>query len=112
MGCANRGTPSGGEIDTEPPIVLKANPPNYSTNFKSSEIEIFFNEYIRLSKLQTELIVSPPIEPLPLIMPMGSADKLLTISRNYIKILVIQTNFIINRLWNKGSWMSNNTRFS
>ena len=37
-GCANRGTPSGGEIDTEPPIVLKANPPNYSTNFKSSEI--------------------------------------------------------------------------
>ena len=79
-GCANRGTPSGGEIDTEPPIVLKANPPNYSTNFTSSEIEIFFNEYIRLSKLQTELIVSPPIEPLPLIMPMGSADRLLTIS--------------------------------
>jgi uncharacterized protein (DUF2141 family) len=80
VGCANRGTPSGGEIDSEPPIVLKANPPNYSTNFTNSEIEIFFNEYIRLSKLQTELIVSPPIEPLPLIMPMGSADKLLTIS--------------------------------
>ena len=80
VGCANRGTPTGGEIDIEPPIVLKANPPNFSTNFMSDEIEIFFNEYIRLNKLQTELIVSPPIDPLPLIMPMGSADKLLTIS--------------------------------
>ena len=80
VGCANRGTPTGGEIDIEPPIVLKANPPNFSTNFISDEIEIFFNEYIRLNKLQTELIVSPPIDPLPLIMPMGSADKLLTIS--------------------------------
>ena len=80
VGCANRGSPTGGEIDIEPPIVLKANPPNFSTNFMSDEIEIFFNEYIRLNKLQTELIVSPPIDPLPLIMPMGSADKLLTIS--------------------------------
>ena len=47
MGCANRGTPSGGEIDTEPPIVLKTNPPNYSTNFTSSEIK-YHSIYIGL----------------------------------------------------------------
>jgi uncharacterized protein (DUF2141 family) len=80
MGCANRGTPTGGEIDTEPPSVLKASPENFSTNFNSTEIEILFDEYIRLSKLQTELIISPPINPLPTIMPMGSADKVLNIS--------------------------------
>ena len=40
MGCANRGTPTGGEIDTDPPSVLKASPENFSTNFNSTEIEI------------------------------------------------------------------------
>ena len=80
MGCANRGNPTGGEIDTEPPIVIKSSPENFTTNFKAEEIEIIFNEYIRLNNIQKELIVSPPIEPQPLIMPMGSASKILTIS--------------------------------
>jgi len=80
MGCANRGTPTGGEIDTEPPVVLKSSPQNFTTDFKAEEIEIIFNEYIRLNNIQKELIISPPIEPQPLIMPMGSAGKILTIS--------------------------------
>ena len=80
LGCANRGTPTGGEIDTEPPVVLKSSPENFTTNFEAEEIEIIFNEYIRLNNTQKELIISPPIEPQPLIMPMGSASKVLTIS--------------------------------
>jgi len=80
LGCANRGTPTGGEIDTEPPVVLKSSPKNFTTNFENEEIEIVFNEYIRLNNTQKELIISPPIEPQPLIMPMGSASKILTIS--------------------------------
>ena len=80
MGCANRGNPTGGEIDTEPPIVIKSSPENFTTNFEAEEIEIIFNEYIRLNNTQKELIISPPIEPQPLIMPMGSASKVLTIS--------------------------------
>ena len=80
LGCANRGTPTGGEIDIEPPIVLKSSPKNFTTNFKSDEIEIIFNEYIRLKNLQNELIISPPIDPLPLILPIGSASKILNIS--------------------------------
>ena len=81
MGCANRGNPTGGEIDTEPPIVIKSSPENFTTNFEAEEIEIIFNEYIRLNNIQKELIISPPIEPQPLIMPMGSASKILTISQ-------------------------------
>ena len=80
MGCANRGNPTGGDIDTEPPIVIKSAPENFTTNFEAEEIEIIFNEYIRLNNIQKELIISPPIEPQPLIMPMGSASKILTIS--------------------------------
>ena len=67
MGCANRGNPTGGEIDTEPPIVIKSSPENFTTNFEAEEIEIIFNEYIRLNNIQKELIISPPIEPQPLI---------------------------------------------
>ena len=78
--CANRGTPTGGEIDTDPPVVLKSSPENYTTNFKAEEIEIIFDEYIRLNNTQKELIISPPIDPQPLIMPMGSASKILSIS--------------------------------
>tara|TARA_B100001287_G_scaffold22880_1_gene16708 strand:+ start:706 stop:2298 length:1593 start_codon:yes stop_codon:yes gene_type:complete len=80
LGCANRGNPTGGEIDTEPPVVLKSSPENFTTNFEAKEVEIIFNEYIRLNNIQKELIISPPIEPQPLIMPMGSASKILTIS--------------------------------
>ena len=80
LGCANRGTPTGGEIDLDPPIVLKSFPENFSTNFNSENIEIIFDEYVRLNNIQKELIISPPIEPQPLIMPMGSASKVLTIS--------------------------------
>ena len=78
--CANRGTPTGGEIDTNPPVVLKSSPENYTTNFKAEEIEIIFDEYIRLNNTQKELIISPPIEPLPFMLPMGSASKVLSIS--------------------------------
>ena len=80
LSCANRGTPTGGEIDSEPPIVLKSTPENFSTNFNAEEIEIIFNEYIRLNNTQKELIISPPIEPLPLILPLGSANKTISIS--------------------------------
>ena len=80
LGCANRGNPTGGEIDMEPPVVLKSFPENFTNNFKAEEIEIIFDEYIRLSNIQKELIISPPIQPQPLIMPLGSASKILTIS--------------------------------
>ena len=73
--CANRGTPSGGEYDRTPPVVLESNPENFTNNFTSSEINILFDEYIKIRNLQKELIISPPIDPLPEITPIGSASK-------------------------------------
>jgi len=86
--CANRGTTSGGEKDVTPPKIIKEVPENFSTNFKSNEIKIYFDEYIKLKNLQKQLIISPPMDPLPEIIPMGSASKYIT-----IKILdTLQTN--------------------
>lgn len=79
MQCANRGTPSGGEKDITPPEILKTTPENYSTNFKGSEIKIYFDEYIKIKDLQKQLIVSPPMDPEPEITPLGSASKYITI---------------------------------
>lgn len=77
--CANRGTPSGGEKDITPPVIIKSEPENYSTNFNAKEIKIYFDEYIKIRDLQKQLIISPPMDPEPEITPLGSASKYITI---------------------------------
>ncbi|APG60612.1 Ig-like domain-containing protein [Christiangramia salexigens] len=73
--CAKKGMPEGGPIDEEPPKFIRANPENYTTNFKEKEIRIFFDEYIKLDKPQQQIIISPPMDPKPNIMPLGGARK-------------------------------------
>ena len=73
--CAKKGMPEGGPEDEEPPKFIKANPENYNTNFSAEEIRIFFNEYIKLEDARQQIVISPPIEPRPSIMPMGTARK-------------------------------------
>ncbi len=84
INCANRGTPSGGEKDTDPPIILKSEPENFSTNFNEKEIRIYFDEYVKINNLQKQLIISPPMNIQPDITPLGSASK-------YIKIRIHDT---------------------
>jgi len=84
LSCAKKGRPSGGEKDTEPPVMLKATPENYSTNFIGKEIKIYFNEYIKLNDLTKQLIISPPLNIRPLITPQGGASK-------YVKIKIYDT---------------------
>ena len=79
--CANRGNPSGGEIDVDPPKIVKSSPENFSTNFNSESIEIVFDEFIKIRNLDNELIISPPIDPTPQISPVGSANKVLSITK-------------------------------
>lgn len=79
VNCANRGTPSGGETDSVAPTIVKSSPENFSTNFKAEEIKIYFDEYIKIKNQQKQLIISPPMDPEPLITPQGSAAKYLTI---------------------------------
>ncbi len=82
--CANRGRPSGGEKDIEPPLILKVVPENFSTNFRGNEIRIYFNEFIKMKNLQKQLIISPPMDTEPTITPLGAASK-------YIKIVINDT---------------------
>ncbi len=78
--CAKRGTPSGGEKDTTPPKLLRAEPENMTINFKEKKIRLYFDEYIKLKDVQKQLIVSPPLKYNPLITPQGSASKFIEIT--------------------------------
>lgn len=77
--CAKTGSPTGGAMDTIPPVFLKATPPNYTTNFDGNEVKIFFDEYVKLKDYQKQLIISPPLKN-TFISPQGSASKYITIT--------------------------------
>ncbi|NNK88089.1 MAG: Ig-like domain-containing protein [Flavobacteriaceae bacterium] len=77
--CANRGNPSGGPRDTTPPVITRSSPDNFTTGFTSDEITVYFDEYIKIKDLRKNLIISPPMDPEPLITPLGSASKRITI---------------------------------
>lgn len=74
--CAKKGTPSGGPRDTIAPIIVRSVPENYSTNFTGDEIEIRFDEYIKLKDLSKELIISPPMKYPPIITPLSTSKTL------------------------------------
>ncbi len=84
VSCAKTGRPTGGPEDKEPPVMRKSSPLNMSTNFSSKEIKIEFDEYIKLTDINTQLIVSPPLKYTPIISPLGTPSK-------YIKIKILDT---------------------
>ncbi len=63
--CANPVMPKGGPKDEVPPNVVESNPANRSVNFKGSTIEITFDEFVKLSNTQTEVLISPPLNKNP-----------------------------------------------
>ena len=84
--CAKKGRPDGGPKDEDAPLFVTANPPYETINFDKNEINIYFNEYIKLKDLSKQLIISPPLNPEnpPLISPQGSPS-------NYINIQILDT---------------------
>ena len=59
--CANRGIgPQGGPKDTIPPLPLHSDPEIGTLNFKGKRIEVSFNEYLQLSDVSSNLLMSPP----------------------------------------------------
>ena len=79
--CAKKGRPSGGPKDEDAPLFVTADPPYESINFDKNEINIYFNEYIKLKDLNKQLIISPPLNPAnpSLISPQGSPSKFINI---------------------------------
>jgi hypothetical protein len=82
--CARKGRPEGGPKDETAPILVSARPPHLTTNFNEKEIRIYFDEYIKLKDLYNQLIVSPPLKFQPIIKPIGTPSK-------YISIKILDT---------------------
>jgi hypothetical protein len=59
--CANPVMPGGGPKDTDPPKVLSAVPENYSVNFNAKRVEITFDEFVKVTDMQKNLLISPPV---------------------------------------------------
>lgn len=78
----------------EPPAYVRARPENFTTNFDANEIRIYFNEYIKLSDPQRQIIISPPMDPRPEITPLGTASKSIRIRIN--DTLEPRTTYTIN----------------
>ena len=76
--CAKRGTITGGLKDTLAPNLKISFPENFSTKFQGDEIKLVFDEYIKLTNANKQLIISPPMEREPIISPT-TATKYLTI---------------------------------
>lgn len=74
--CAKKGSPTGGPKDSIPPLILKSNPANFTTDFSEDEIRIYFDEYIKLVDLQQNLIISPPLDYQPIITPATTSKVL------------------------------------
>ena len=94
-GCAKRGSPTGGLIDSIPPVLVNANPKLNSTNFDSEEIRLTFDEFVKLDKVQDQLIISPPIEKSSYeIKPLTGVTK--KVFLKFIDTLAINTTYTIN----------------
>ncbi len=91
--CAKTGIPNGGPKDSIPPVIVKSNPENFSTQFDQDEIRIYFDEFIKLKDLQQNLIISPPLKYQPLITPL-STSKVLKIK--LLDTLLENTTYSIN----------------
>ena len=78
VGCAKRGSITGGLKDTIAPVLKMSFPENFSTNFKGNEIKLVFDENIKLKNLSKQLIISPPMKNEPLILPT-TASKTISI---------------------------------
>lgn len=81
IGCAKRGSISGGLKDTIAPVLKSSVPKNYSTDFKGQTIRLTFDEYIKLKNANKQLIISPPMEKAPEITP-NVASKYINIKIN------------------------------
>lgn len=69
--CANIMTPEGGPKDTIPPVIVKLEPGNFTTNFKEKKIYIEFNEFVQIKNQNKEMFTSPAMKKLPLLTTRG-----------------------------------------
>lgn len=92
--CARVSSPTGGKKDTIPPLIITANPLIGTTNFSKRKITFKFDEYVKLNRVYSQLVVSPPLKHRPEIIPLGTPSKKITIK---IKdTLLPNTTYVMN----------------
>ena len=92
--CAKRGTITGGDKDILPPKITSSSPKNFTTNFDKKTIKITFDEYIKVKDIQKQLIISPPMNVAPTVLPQGTASKFISIKIN--DTLIPNTTYSFN----------------
>jgi len=65
FGCAAQQPPQGGPRDLTPPKLVKAIPANKTRNFTAKEIDLEFDEFIKLTNQYQEISMSPAMEKQP-----------------------------------------------
>lgn len=61
-GCAQQSTPTGGVKDTIPPKIVESSPQNFALNYEGNSIELKFDEYVKISSLKEQLIITPSLQ--------------------------------------------------
>ena len=69
--CANIGSPTGGEKDTIPPVVVKTIPMLRGTNFKGTDLRFTFDEFIIPDEISEKMVISPPMKKKAIIKMKG-----------------------------------------
>ncbi|HUS02317.1 MAG TPA: Ig-like domain-containing protein, partial [Chitinophagaceae bacterium] len=90
-GCAQIVAPTGGVRDTLPPILVNTNPKEPAVNFTGNRITLYFDEYVQLSEIQQNLLVSPTPKNNPYI-----DSKLKTVTIRLRDTLEPNTTYTIN----------------
>ena len=65
--CANMASPSGGDYDFDPPVVVKSTPTPNQLHVKNGKIEIVFDELVQIEKPMEKIIITPPQQTFPVI---------------------------------------------
>lgn len=60
--CASQIPPSGGDVDTIPPKIIKVYPSNGTTNYQKNYFELTFSEYVDKRTVKDAIFISPSIE--------------------------------------------------
>ena len=94
-GCAKRGSPTGGPVDSIPPVLINASPKINSINFDSKEIRLTFDEFVKLDKVGEQLIISPPLNKSSYeVKPLNGVTK--KVFLEFIDSLETETTYSIN----------------
>ena len=94
-GCAKRGSPTGGPVDSIPPVLINASPKINSINFDSKEIRLTFDEFVKLDNVDQQLIISPPINNSSYeVKPLNGVTK--KVFLEFIDSLETETTYSIN----------------